>query len=187
MKTMQIALSLLMCGVLAQAQPGTGGNKELSISGSYQNISNGGSSGSGAVLLSPRLGFFVYEGLELEPEILLLFASGNDPVYMANGNVSYNFVGVGKAVPFVLAGYGIANTVPTFGVPFLSTSFRISVLNVGAGVKAFLRENIALRMEYRFQRFTGGTVTMVSVYGYGYNTDFEVTMHTVQFGISVLL
>ena len=186
MKTMQIVLSLLMCGALAHAQPGTGGSKELSISGSYQNISSGGSSGSGAFLLSPRLGFFVYEGLEIEPEVLLMFASGSEPVYMVNGNVSYNFVNAGKGVPFILAGYGIANTVPTFGVPLLSTGFRVSVLNIGAGVKAFLRENIALRVEYRFQRFTGGE-QRTSIIGFSYTSDLDINIHSVQFGISVLL
>jgi hypothetical protein len=51
--------------------------------------------------LSPRLGFFVYKGLELEPEILFMVGSGADPVYMLNGNISYNFISKGKVVPYI--------------------------------------------------------------------------------------
>ena len=168
------------------AQPSEDKNKELSLSGSYQNISSGNSSGSsGAFLISPRLGFFVYKGLELEPEILFMVASGADPVYMLNGNISYNFISKGKVVPFLLVGYGLANTVPLFNIPLIRTDFTVGVLNLGIGIKSFLKDDIAIRVEYRYQNFSGQKETTNSYYSYSQKVDTRI--HTVQFGISILL
>ena len=191
MKTIQLIVITVFMATLLIAQPREGKNKELSLSGSYQNYSSENSSESaGALLVSPRLGFFVFEGLELEPELLFMFPSGSEPVYMANGNVSYNFISHsisgGKGVPFILLGYGIANTVPFFNVPMTRTDFSIGVLNLGGGVKAFIRNDIAIRIEYRYQKFSGqGTSTMGGSFLYTNKVDFRI--HTVQFGLSVLL
>ena len=150
MKTFQFIVISALATMSLFAQPREGKTKELGLSGSYQNYSSGSSSGStGAFLVSPRLGFYVVEGLEIEPELLFLISSGSDPVYILNGNVSYNFISEGKGVPFILIGYGLANTVPFFNVPTTKTDFRVDVLNAGGGVKAFLKEDIAVRIEYR--------------------------------------
>ena len=169
------------------AQPREGKNKELSISGSYQNYSSGGGSGSsGAFLISPRFGFFVVEGLELEPEALFMVASGSDPVYMLNGNISYNFTHSWTTVPFVLAGYGIANTIPFFNVPLSKMDFTVGVLNLGAGTKIFFSENVAVRVEYRYQNLKGENTRN---YGglFTYTEKLDMRIHTIQFGFSVLL
>jgi opacity protein-like surface antigen len=190
MKTIHSILILLVASSSLLAQPREGKNKELSLSGSYQSYSSGSSSGgSGALLISPRLGFFVHKGLELEPELLFMAGSGSDPVYMVNGNISYNFISAGKGVPFLLIGYGIANTVPFFNVPFTRTDFMVGVLNVGGGVKAFLQENIAIRFEYRFQEFSGSKESdFPAYYGYySYTHKVDARLHTIQFGISILL
>ena len=187
MRPLQIVLFAAIAMASAFAQPREGKSKEPSISGSYQNYSSGGSSeSSGAFLISPRLGFFVVEGLELEPELLAMFGSGSDPVYMLNGNISYNFISGGKGVPFLLIGYGLANTVPVFNVPAIKTDFKVDVLNVGGGVKAFLREDIAIRFEYRYQKFSGQGETSIYSY-YSYTQKIDTRIHTVQFGLSILL
>lgn len=187
MKTICLVMLALVVVTTSFGQPREGRNFELSLSGSYQHYASGSSSsGSGALLVSPRLGYFVFKGLEVEPEIICLFGSSGDPVYMANGNLSYNFISDRPAVPFVLVGYGMANTVPVFGVPFTRTSFAIGVLNVGAGMKVFLHEDVALRLEYRYQAFTGeGEDTNIGYYAYTHKV--EAYIHTVQFGFSVLL
>lgn len=187
MKIARLMVIIVLTATTVHAQPREGKTRELSLSGSYQNYSSGNSSGSsGAFFISPRLGFFVLEGLELEPEILLLLSSGSVPAYLLNGNISYNFISAGKSVPFVLLGYGIANTVPLFNVPFLSTDFGVGVLNAGAGVKIFLKENIALRVEYRYQKFSGeGSTGIIGFFTYTQRVDTRI--HTVQFGLSVLL
>ncbi len=190
MKTFGVAIMMILVAASLAAQPREEKNFELSLSGSYQYFSFGeGSDGSGAFLISPRLGVFIVEGLEFEPEVLLMFASERDPVYVLNGLLSYNFLSVGKAVPFLLAGYGVANTVPFFNVPLTSYDFSVGVVNAGAGVKVFLSEDIALRIEYRFQRFTGeGEYT--SNYGFGsfsWTQKVDTRIHSAQFGISILL
>jgi len=180
-------LLIALTATASLAQPREERNHELSLSGSYQNYSSESSSGSsGAFLISPRLGFYVVQGLEIEPEFLVMLSSGSDPVYVLNGNISYNFLSAGKTVPFILAGYGLANTVPFFGVPLLRTDFTVGVLNLGAGIKAFVKEDIAVRVEYRFQVFSGeGETTISSSFSYTHKVD--ITVHTVQFGISILL
>lgn len=187
MKTLQFMLLVTLTATSILAQPREGKTRELSLSGSYQNFSSGNSSGSSsAFLVSPRLGFYVTEGLELEPEMLLMFGSGSEPVYVLNGNVSYNFVSEGKGVPFLLVGYGIANTIPFFNVPFTSTPFRVDVLNAGGGVKMFLTQDVAVRIEYRFQKFSGKGETVS--YGFvSFTREVDTRIHAVQFGLSVLL
>jgi opacity protein-like surface antigen len=135
--------------------------------------------------LSPRLGFFVNKGLEIEPEILFMVGSGADPVYMLNDNISYNFISKGKVVPFLLAGYGLANTVPFFNLPLFRTDFTVGVLNLGIGIKSFLTDDIAIRVEYRYQNFTGQKEITNSYYSYTEKVNTRI--HSVQFGISILL
>ncbi len=186
MNAIRFALIVTLTATSLLAQPREGKNKELSISGGYHNYSSESSSGSSsAFLISPRLGFFVVEGLELEPEILFMVGSG-DMVYKVNGNISYNFINEGKGIPFVLAGYGLANTVPFFNVPLVRTDFGVSVLNLGGGVKAFLSEDVAIRFEYRYQKFTGeGEEVNLGYFSYSQKVDARI--HIVQFGLSVLL
>jgi opacity protein-like surface antigen len=189
-KTMKVLCSFIIFAVATtsvSAQPREGKNKELSISGSYQNYSSEGEPGSsGAFLISPRFGIYVVDELELEPEILFLVGSGSDPVYMLNGNISYNFIHSGTTFPFVLAGYGIANTIPFFNVPLGKTDFTVGVLNLGAGTKIFFDENVALRVEYRFQNLKGEHTRSFGDL-FTYTEKLNMRIHTIQFGFSVLL
>jgi hypothetical protein len=186
MKAPSILLLVVLTAASLCAQPREGKNKELSLSGSYQTYSSGTSAKSGgALLISPRLGFFVKGGLEIEPELLALFASRGSPVYMLNGNISYNFISENKGVPFLLVGYGVSNTVPMFNVPMLIMDFSVGVLNFGGGVKIFVTEDVALRVEYRYQSFNGEEKTYSG--SYSYTQKIDIRSHTVQFGFSFLL
>jgi len=73
-----------------------------------------------------------------------------------------------------------------FNVPFLSTDFGVGVLNAGVGAKTFLRENIALRVEYRYQKFSGEGSTGSDGFS-TFTQRIDTRIHTVQFGLSVLL
>jgi opacity protein-like surface antigen len=187
MKVLSFMMVTLVTASSLLGQPREGKNKELSLSGSYQNYSTESSTGSSsAFIISPRLGFFVFNGFEIEPEIWCMLIRASDPVYMLNGNISYNFISGGNTVPFLLIGYGLANAIPFLGLPIQRTDFKIDVLNIGGGVKVFLREDIALRIEYRYQRFTGEGE--MSTYGYySYSLRVDTRIHTVQFGLSILL
>jgi len=187
MKGIAVALLAILVTVPSYSQIRGGKATEFSISGSFQSISREGSdNSSSALLLSPRVGWFVAGGLEIEPEFLLMLGEGAGFSYVLNGNIAYNFDVDSGGIPFLLAGYGYANTVPVFGVPFTSPDYGLGVLNLGAGLKIFFASDVALRLEYRFQNYTGsgGTYTYP---GYSYTRDTDLTIHIVQFGISVLL
>ena len=178
-----IVVVLFVSQSYAQPQPG---KVELSLSASFQNFgSEDGGESSSNFLIAPRVGFFPYEGLEIEPEVVLLVGEG-DALYMLNGNIAYNFLTAGKTVPFLLVGYGIANTVPIFNLPITDVGFSVGVLNVGAGTKIFIAENVAVRTEYRYQRFSGAQESVF--FGtFQFKREVTVRIHSVQVGLSVLL
>ena len=186
MKRFTYLLCVMASVVSAFGQPREGKRVELGISGAYQNYSSGSSSNSsGAFLISPRVGVYVAEGFALEPEVTLLLASNSDPAYVFSGNVVYNFLQAGKGVPFILVGYGVANSVPLFGLPVVTPGFTVGVLNLGAGVKVYLLEDVALRIEYRYQNFSGEDRRD---YGFvSFTQKLDTRIHSVQFGLSVLL
>jgi hypothetical protein len=64
-----IALVVLPPSLAAQLRPG---RVEVSFSGSYQNYASDGGTSSSAIMVSPRVGFFPFEGLEAEPEVVFL-------------------------------------------------------------------------------------------------------------------
>jgi opacity protein-like surface antigen len=68
---------------------------------------------------------------------------------MINANLSYNFISERKSFPFVLIGYGLSNSLPTFNLPILNTGLTAGVFNAGGGVEAFIADNVAIRVEYR--------------------------------------
>ena len=188
--TLCLAAALLLAAS-SFAQPLPGKKFELSISGGYQHFSSGSSTSSSLFFLSPRFGVFVTEGLEVEPEITSMFTSGADPAYVANGNLAYNFKAQGRALVFVLAGYGIANGIPIEGVVTGGMKdVTFGVLNLGAGVKILFSEDVAVRTEFRYQRFSGTYQNQywldVAPQGSA-SQSYEVTLFSVQFGLTVFL
>jgi len=183
---MKIALLTLCLALPSLSQIREGRSRELGVSGAFQNVSrSGGGNSTTSFWISTRLGFFAGGGLEIEPELSALFGSGFDPAYLLNGNVSYNFPAGSNGVPFLLAGYGIANTVPFMNVPLGRVDYMVGVLNLGAGMKIFLNEDAAIRLEYRFQSFSGSG-DRSGIVPYTYTPKTEYRLHTVQFGFSVL-
>lgn len=187
----KIMVAILLCTLTAAtfAQPDTvmqvRKKTQLSFSVSLQNVAIGDGKSSTSFLLAPRIGFFVYEGLQIEPEGVLLLGSA-DAAYMLNANLVYNFFGTGKAVPFLLAGYGIANTIPVYNIPIYSPGFTVGVLNLGAGIKAFVSDNVAFRGEYRYQKFSGEGKTQVYYLGYSNAQKLQARIHSFQFGIIII-
>jgi hypothetical protein len=119
-----------------------GRKTELSFSLSIQSFPDGGGSSSTSGLLAFRGGFPAYEGLCVEPEFVALFGGAG---VMVNGNLVYNFFANTMNVPYVLAGYGIANAIPSYNVPAVKLSLMRGVLNLGVGVKMFITDNVAIR------------------------------------------
>jgi opacity protein-like surface antigen len=140
-----------------------------------------------------RVGFFLWKGLEFEPELLLtaehykvytptgtLFISGHETGYIMSGNLLYNFkMKSPRMIPFVLAGYGFGNgDLEGTDVDKYDTGSKTSLLNLGAGIKYLFGNIAALRFEYRFR---GGTLKYTDVDTY---TD-KVQYHQVLLGLSL--
>jgi hypothetical protein len=145
---------LLFAGAtFAAAQPVSGKKYELGTAVSFSVFKFSGSSDSESILTMPvRFGYYVWKGLEIEPELMLIKFEGSDLTYNLNANLAYNFKTAGKIVPFVLAGAGVGNA---FAVgPYMEGGEGLSafLLNFGAGAKFLFGNSGALRMEYRFTR-----------------------------------
>ena len=184
------AAAILFCGYTAlhsQIKPGA---LELSMSGNVGSVSRletfqgrGVELSQGYLSLIVRPGFYVFKGLAVEPEIFYTsyfsIITGGDAVFLLNGNLAYNFsIPDSRITPFVLIGYGTGNGIPPFKLfdSFDESNFRL--LNVGAGVKLFVAKQAALRIEYRFQRYSQGE-------DHWYRT--VTTFKSLFFGFSVFL
>ena len=158
LKVILVILFVLISGesVLSQIESG---DKELSISASFMSRKSENADEAWTSFIVPvRVGFFVTQNLEIEPEILFSKFKDSDAGYIISGNLAYNFNPSdkqSKVVPFVFAGFGISNTIAFFpNVAWVGDEDEIrTLINAGGGLKIFLSKPIALRLEYRFQNF----------------------------------
>jgi hypothetical protein len=134
---------------------------ELGTSVSYYNLKFDNDGGSLQYLNIPvRFGWYVLGGLELEPEVQVFIPmgdSGGETTYFFQGHVLYNFSLAGKIVPFIGAGAGVGNGLPVYGI-IEGASDTNSFAYLGmAGVKLMIGNSAAIRIEYRFNRFSWET------------------------------
>jgi hypothetical protein len=162
---------------------------EISFSGSYVHVSQGTSDGSGVMTLSPRLGIFVWEGLEIEPEAFIVTPAVGNIYYSLNGNISYNFPLQKRALVFLLVGFGFGNLVPMgnhTGQGYESTT--LGMLNAGGGIKVMAADNVAIRVECRYLEATGlernTYVTYTGPYG-ELTREIDTKVLSVLFGMSL--
>jgi opacity protein-like surface antigen len=194
-----IGIAALLAGSAFAQQPRQL-TTELSLSGTGGSISTSTSSSAGSsssenqeyFTLALRAGFFVIEGFSLEPEFLLSTFEGVPPSMALAGNVSYTFSPAHSLVrPFLIAGVGVGNSIPIVQTPLgrTSDSFNVLLLNAGAGIKIFVTESAAIRVEYRYQRYSYSIP--YTVYSYmSYRTvdyDYTVNLHKVLLGVSLFL
>lgn len=134
--------------------------------------------------------YFVIEGLSVEPEIDFLFVEGGKPAYLFLGNISYSmFLENSFLAPFIRAGYGISNSVV---FPFqpgvinrVSNKLDVPILNVGAGLKLAVTENVLLRTELNYRSLS--YTTNYSGYNNISSNKYTYSFITMQIGFSVLL
>jgi Outer membrane protein beta-barrel domain len=147
-------VAILFLGVtFAASQPVPGKKFEFSTAFSFSNFKFSGDADSTTVWSLPlRVGYFVWKGLEIEPEVILLKFSHEDASYNMNGNLSYNFNASGQLKLFLLAGAGFGNGITVGPIVEGSTSTNATLLNFGGGVKYVIGNSGAFRVEYRFTR-----------------------------------
>ena len=82
-----------------------------------------------------------------------------DPALLVSGLLSYNFLNTStqsRFAYFALGGFGVTNTVPvSLNCSWGGKNDYASVLNLGAGIKSSLADPVAMRVEYRCQKYMG--------------------------------
>jgi opacity protein-like surface antigen len=158
---------------------------EYSYSSSYYNFGGSDSESRSYFQFGIIPAYYLIDGLAIEPEINILTVEKAKPSYLLIGNLAYTLkVGSDRVFPFIRAGYGITNSlqIPVNGdLSRMSDNMDIGVLNLGAGVKTLLTENILLRTEINYRKFS---------YSSGddfYSYSMDVSSVALVFGFSVLL
>jgi opacity protein-like surface antigen len=144
---------LVLAAAFAAAQPVPGKRFELGGSFALASVSFGGEDSMTVLHLPVRFGFFVWKGLELEPELMLqaLFMDeGSRASYNLSANVAYNFGASKPLIPFVLAGLGAGNAIAVGPGMERTGGGSVTLMNLGGGVKYMLGKLVAVRIEYRF-------------------------------------
>ncbi len=190
--TLVVGLSLITSISYAQANPG---KVELSVSAtgslfSMETKIEGEADKSDDekfVVLALRAGIFINEGLQIEPEFLWTASEGSEPIFSIAGNIVYNmYLQNSNVTPFVLGGYGIGNSVPLFNVALRKTTngFDVTHFNAGGGLKVFVSKRAAIRIEYRYQKFS--YEEEYDYYGNEKRTvEYSVGMHKLLLGVSI--
>ena len=166
------------------AQPVQGKRFEFSTSASFLSMKYKEARESNTVFnLSLRLGYFIFKGLEIEPELILTIPDESENTgYFFMGNLAYNFKTSEKMIAFLLAGVGYGN-----GLRILSSVMDadtgITALNYGAGIKYLISETAALRIEYRFTKYSGAKTH--TYYYATWTEEYDRTDNSVLLGLSV--
>ena len=142
--------------------------------------------------LSGSIGFYVAEGLSIEPEFQFSYffgESSGDLIYSIIGNLSYTYLyPKSKSALFVRAGYGTANGVPVLppnNMIYKDGSDKNSqILNLGIGSKSFLTDSILLRTEIGYTSYNYNYDK--NVYG-NFNYKKKYSFVKVVVGLSFLL
>jgi len=152
MKKAVIVLTVIFffCTLMVSAQP-SGKKWEFGVGFSYSNYKFSGDTESEYVLNLPiRAGYYVWKGLEIEPELMLTKFKGSDTGVVFNANLAYNFKTSGRLKPFLLAGFGFGNGMPVANLVEGDSSITATIINGGAGVKYLVGNSAAIRLEYRY-------------------------------------
>ncbi len=176
MKKISILFTVLFVlgAAAAIAQPIAGKKLEFSASIAFQSIKWEWEEDEPTSFfnVAARLGYFLWKGLEFEPEFMVTLTEENKG-YLLTGNFSYNFkTSSKKVIPFLLAGYGFGSGNSMLGW-VADYDETLTALNLGGGVKYLVGDIAALRIEYRFRQFYWGG-------------ESEVSDHQVLFGIALL-
>lgn len=155
------------------AQPVEGIKFEFSTSFLMGNVKGKGGIETGKVFNIPlRIGLFVCEGLEFEPELLLTVTEDSDRTgVLFSGNLVYNFKASKKVNIFVLGGFGLGNLTQSFSRAF-NYSQNIVAKNFGGGIKYVIGSFAGIRFEYRLASY--------SEFGNHLRTD-----HNIYLGMSI--
>lgn len=157
MKWIQVLLVfVVLTGMTLEAaeRPVDGKKFEFSTAVSFSSAKRLDEDYTVSVLKIPvRLGWFIYGGLEIEPEVQLSSTYGGGLNYFLQGNLIYNFKAPLNLVPFIgpFAGFGSEDPVISIGG---SEGAKVSAFGGIIGVRCLIGKWAALRAEYRLKWLT---------------------------------
>jgi opacity protein-like surface antigen len=200
-KTIVILAVMLLLSTAAVAAVGPVEGKKFEFSTAFSfsvqkyNYGDGYTETDSIFNIPLRLGYFIWKGLEFEPELMMtsyhdkyvgpgFSDTSHSTGWLLSGNLLYNFT-LNKSprmLPFILAGYGFGNGFPVGGNIYrYETGAKSSCLNLGVGLKYLFGNIAALRLEYRF---LGGRVKYPIGEGTGNYTD-KFNQHGLFVGLSL--
>jgi len=162
-----------------------------STSTSYESTSggqtqSGSSEATGYFALDLRVGGYLVDGFSIEPEVYMLAVEKDLPSFNLGANLAYTFdIPESRLKPFVIVGYGIGNATPLMQrlLGRSSDKLDIPVLRAGGGLKVFVSKSVALKVEYRYERYTQERTT--TYFNSSYTSKSTASYHNLLFGFSV--
>ena len=149
-----ISLFVIISVKVIFAQPVKGKKFEFSTSASMWHIKEKDRDPETVINLPVRLGYYVFKGLEIEPELFYSVRDGEDAGYLILANLSYNFNISKKDVVFILGGGGFGNSPHYFTVVY-DYNINVKAYNFGLGLKHLVSNSAAIRIEYRYTKYSG--------------------------------
>jgi hypothetical protein len=179
------------------------GKVEISLIGNagYQKASTSSAVSSGTtgfIFLNSCIGYYLSDGLSIEPQIGMVAIENYSPAQSVLLNLSYTGrLQKSNVALFIRGGYGIANSPSSPIILFTPIDshgkWDVNILNFGSGFKLLVTDDIALRCEayYRSESykqdafnyvFTGTTYIVQTT-----TVDRTLSSYGLLFGFSVLL
>ena len=162
------------------AQPIKGKKFEFSTSASMWVIKDEYGEDEAVLNLPIRLGYYVFKGLEIEPEIFYSIQDAEDDGFLILANLSYNFTFSEKDVVFILGGGGFGNS-PQYFTVVNNVDIIISAINFGIGLKHLVGNSAAIRIEYRYTKYSGKVYRAIPMTYYR----IDRTVSNIYVGISI--
>jgi hypothetical protein len=181
------------------------GNIELTLSGTagYQRESASGdvsnSQNIGYAMLNLDAGYYIFNGLSLEPQIGFLVIENSYPSQSVLLNISYTKrISNSPFAVYLLGGYGISNSLSP---PFLESipvrvddKWDVHIINAGFGTKILIKDNVVFRMELNYRRESFEYTVPVGMFIFNGNVmtaaqtvDFVNSYIGLIFGFSIIL
>lgn len=149
------SMSFLGLARAASAQTTAANELEFSTAAYFASSKLADTDDSTSILGIPvRLGYFFSDRLEIEGEVTLthIFDTVDSTGITSSGRLAFH-LGDSSVVPFLFAGGGVGNGVE-IGNAAIDTGETRLHWEVGGGIKAFVADPVAIRIDYRFARFT---------------------------------
>jgi hypothetical protein len=181
--TLTVILFVFIISDHSFAQPLEGKKFEFSTSASMWNIKSDGGETETLINLPIRMGFFVFKGLEIEPELFFTIPEESEDIgYIIIGNLSYNFKTSGNLMLFALGGAGFGNGQRLLDL-VVDQEMGVTVYNFGAGLKYLVGDSAAIRIEYRHTNYSGEK-TGTSMWG-DWTDKLDRTDNNIFIGVSI--